>query len=125
MKTVLVLAPKEDFLVIHDMLNSEDYRIMGMSDLSVIKVLVPYASAIICQAYGCGTDWKTVLQDLYKTKHAVPPIIVYDQKVDENLWAEVLNLGGYDVLVKPFNSEEVRRVVRSATENTRTIRVGR
>jgi DNA-binding response OmpR family regulator len=31
------------------------------------------------------------------------------------LWAEVLNLGGYDVLSKPFDPVEVRRVV----ENTR------
>ena len=30
------------------------------------------------------------------------------------LWAEVLNLGGYDVLAQPFDELEVRRVVALA-----------
>jgi DNA-binding response OmpR family regulator len=36
-----------------------------------------------------------------------PLIIVTSQFADECLWAEVLNLGGYDVLAKPFDSFEV------------------
>jgi len=33
---------------------------------------------------------------------------------DDALWAEVLNLGGYNVLAKPFDSREVFRVVGNA-----------
>ena len=33
---------------------------------------------------------------------------------DEAFWAEVLNLGAYDVLMKPFDATEVFRVVSLA-----------
>jgi DNA-binding response OmpR family regulator len=36
-------------------------------------------------------------------------MVVASRLADERLWAEVLNLGGYDLLVKPFNSIEVIR----------------
>jgi len=43
-----------------------------------------------------------------------PNLIVASRLADERLWAEVLNLGGYDVLIKPFVADEVRRVVSLA-----------
>jgi hypothetical protein len=36
---------------------------------------------------------------------------------DDRLWAEALNLGAYEVLVQPFDPEEVTRVVFSAWRN--------
>jgi DNA-binding response OmpR family regulator len=33
---------------------------------------------------------------------------------DDHLWAEVLNLGGYDVLAKPFDGCELFRALSSA-----------
>jgi hypothetical protein len=33
---------------------------------------------------------------------------------DEYLWAEVLNLGGFDVIAQPFNPEELRHILLSA-----------
>jgi hypothetical protein len=45
----------------------------------------------------------------------VPPqLIVADRLADELLWAEVLNLGCYDLLTTPFAAEEVLRVVPMA-----------
>jgi DNA-binding response OmpR family regulator len=43
-----------------------------------------------------------------------PLLLVTSRHADENLWAEVLNLGGYDVLLKPFDGAEVTRVVAMA-----------
>lgn len=53
-----------------------------------------------------GSGWKDVLLELGRTSNP-PPLIVTDRLADEALWAEVLNLGGYDVLTKPFDSKEV------------------
>jgi len=39
---------------------------------------------------------------------------------DEVLWAEVLNLGGYDVLAKPFNSNEFIRVISMAWRRSKS-----
>ncbi len=59
--------------------------------------------------------WKDVLQDL--TPLADPPfLIVTSRYADDHLWAEVLNLGGHDVLPKPFHAGEVTRVVSLAYE---------
>ena len=41
-------------------------------------------------------------------------LIVTSRLADASLWAEVLNLGGYDLLAKPFNRQEVRHVLTSA-----------
>jgi DNA-binding response OmpR family regulator len=43
-----------------------------------------------------------------------PLLIVTSRTADEHLWAEVLNIGGYDVLAQPFERDEMVRVVASA-----------
>lgn len=44
-----------------------------------------------------------------------PPLVIVSSRiVDEEMWAEALNLGAYDVLAKPFNTEEVIRVLSFA-----------
>jgi hypothetical protein len=43
-----------------------------------------------------------------------PLLIVASRLADEYLWAEVLNLGGHDVLAKPFQGAEVQWVLESA-----------
>jgi hypothetical protein len=40
-----------------------------------------------------------------------PQIIVTSRLADHHLWADVLSLGGYDVLMTPFDAGEVSRVV--------------
>lgn len=62
---------------------------------------------VICERSLPDGDWKDLLG---KT----PRLIVTSRVTDEALWAEVLNLGGYDVLAQPFDELEVRRVVALA-----------
>ncbi len=45
---------------------------------------------------------------------ALPPLIVVSTFADGCLWAEVLNLGGYDLLLKPLDCTEARCVVEAA-----------
>ncbi len=57
--------------------------------------------------------WQMVLE--YISLLPVPPmLIVASRLADERLWAEALNLGAWDVLVKPFDRQEVIRVLASA-----------
>jgi DNA-binding response OmpR family regulator len=62
---------------------------------------------VICESSLPDGSWKDLL---YKTRR----LIVISCTADEALWAEVLNLGGYDVLAQPFDETEVRRVVQLA-----------
>jgi len=41
-------------------------------------------------------------------------LIVTTRLADECLWAEVLNLGGFDLISKPFYEKEVTWVMESA-----------
>jgi DNA-binding NtrC family response regulator len=53
----------------------------------------------------CGTLW------------SIPHLIVASRLADDHLWAEALNVGAYDVLAKPFDSEEVIRILSLAWLN--------
>jgi len=71
-------------------------------------------SVIFCESLLEDGTWKSVLAHIRGNAH--PPLLIVTSRVaDEHLWAEVLNLGGYDVLAKPFNSEEVRHVCATAS----------
>jgi DNA-binding response OmpR family regulator len=57
--------------------------------------------------------WLDILENI---KHLpnTPSLIVTSRLADERLWAEVLNLGAWDVLAKPFDRSEVICSMRSA-----------
>jgi FixJ family two-component response regulator len=48
---------------------------------------------------------------------SVSNVIVTSRLGDDHLWAEVLNLGGYDVLAKPLDGSELFRALSSAWRN--------
>ena len=65
---------------------------------------------IVCEQDLRPGSWRDVLQQAVILP--IPPsLIVTSRLADEPLWAEVLNLGAYDVLAKPFDRAEVTRVV--------------
>jgi len=43
-----------------------------------------------------------------------PVIIVASGMANDSLWGEVLNFGGYDLLMEPFERNEVYRVISLA-----------
>jgi DNA-binding NtrC family response regulator len=58
-------------------------------------------------------SWKDLLQQLALMTNP-PRLIVASNDADAQLWGEVLNLGAYDVLPKPFQSAELFPSVSSA-----------
>jgi DNA-binding response OmpR family regulator len=55
-------------------------------------------------------NWHTILSGLREIADP-PKLIVTSRLADDRLWAEVLNLGGADVLAQPFCPSEVWRSV--------------
>ena len=81
---------------------------------SALKVLRDHPVAVaICERELPDGSWRDLLE-AGMALPAPPSVIVCSRLADESLWAEVLNLGGYDVLVKPFDGHEVARVASSA-----------
>lgn len=69
----------------------------------------PVQVAIVDRDLPDGT-WRTLLDELQRL--ARPPLLIVTSALaDDRLWAEVLNLGAFDVLMKPFDPDEVSRVV--------------
>ena len=83
-----------------------------------------YQEALDCFAGGdiavvlCDSDlpdgtWVDLLNLVSQSADA-PLLIVASRLADEHLWAKVLNLGGFDVIAKPFEPREVEHVVKTA-----------
>ena len=70
-------------------------------------------SVVICECCLPDGNWKDILS-LIAPLLCPPRLIVTSRLADERLWAEVLNLGGYDVLMQPFEKEEATRVLCGA-----------
>ena len=69
---------------------------------------------VICQHSLPDGDWKLLLTGLDRVAFR-PSLIVSSRLADDCLWAEVLNLGAFDLLLgAPFEPEEVLRVTESA-----------
>jgi DNA-binding response OmpR family regulator len=68
---------------------------------------------VLCEAILPDGDWKHMLEET-RSAPGAPRLIVSSRLADERLWAEVLNLGGWDVLATPFETGEVVRVLFSA-----------
>ena len=69
---------------------------------------------VICQHSLPDGDWKLLLAGLDSVA-VRPSLIASSRLADERLWAEVLNLGAFDLLLgAPFEPEEVLRVTESA-----------
>ena len=58
-------------------------------------------------------SWQEMLNHL-RCLARPPLLIVASRTADEYLWAEVLSVGGYDVLAQPFERQEIERVISSA-----------
>ncbi len=63
-------------------------------------------TVVICERDLPDGDWK-VLLDATRPLERAPLLIVCSRLADELLWAEVLNLGGWDVLALSFDAREV------------------
>ena len=57
--------------------------------------------------------WRHMLDECRSLPNP-PCLIVTSRLADDRLWSEALNLGAYDVLAKPFDRNEVVRVLNMA-----------
>ena len=70
-------------------------------------------SVVLCEHDLPGATWIDLLEKSAGYS-ACPHLIVTSRLADDRLWGEALNLGAYDVLAKPFEPDEVIRIVSLA-----------
>jgi DNA-binding response OmpR family regulator len=70
-------------------------------------------SVVLCDRELDDGNWLDVVRAT-DNMNPRPSTIVLSDKQDERLWAEILNCGGYDLLMRPLNAREVYSLVPMA-----------
>ena len=112
---VLVVNPRRDDLLSLRGLLPSNWTLYIAGDAAGAKQILSQNSipVLLCESELPDGNWKDLLAAVAEIP-SPPLLIVTSRLADEFLWAEVLNLGGYDVLAKPFNSLEFIRVLSMA-----------
>jgi len=114
-RILLISGAPEDFDALRTILNDPLWHLarVGTCEEAFARLCRKPMSVVVCESDLPDGNWRDVLNRT--SQLADPPaLIVTSRLADEHLWAEVLNLGGYDVLAKPFREGEVRHVISTA-----------
>jgi DNA-binding NtrC family response regulator len=115
--TVLSVSPSQDD---HDVLGRmfdprwSLYKALTLS-AGLTALRDKRIALVLCESNLQPGTWLDMLEKL-EVSPGAPDLIVTSRLADEHLWAEVLNRGAYDVLAKPFDAEEVGRIIGQALQ---------
>ena len=133
--TVLSVSPAEDdHLLLSDIFIHAKWVQESKFNWQVTTVLTIEAamsalqekniSIVLCESELLSGTWRDLMERI--SAHPDPPfMIVTSRLADEYLWVEALNHGVYDVLMKPFDTEELSRVLTMASFQWKHRRDGR
>lgn len=112
---LLVGTYETDRPLVHDIFRNRKWRLFEAGDRSrALECLEKNpVEVVVAESQVPDWNWRRILTDLRRF-NPVPQLVVTSRMADDYLWAEVLNVGGYDVLAQPLDREEVERVVASA-----------
>ena len=117
--TILSISPlSEDHLSLQAIVGHSNWKLVSAYDLTTARQLLSRheVSVVICERDLRPGTWIDLLESIGGQPHA-PSIVVASRLADEQLWAEALNRGAWDVLGKPFDLGETVRSVKSAWQN--------
>ncbi|MGO9255725.1 MAG: response regulator [Bryobacteraceae bacterium] len=84
------------------------------SALSVLREMT--IPIVVCDSDLAPGTWGEMLDHISLLPD--PPLLIVSSRLaDDRLWAEALNLGAWDVLAKPFDTEEASRIVSFAWQH--------
>ena len=112
---VLAVSPlPADRVRLREILSQNNWKLHEASDCCEAVALLRDQSVpvLLCERDHADGNWEDLLKATARLP-APPNLIVFSRLADESLWAKVLNLGGFDVLMTPFEPEEVLRVTPS------------
>jgi len=104
-----------DRVRLREILSQGNWKLNEASDCSEALALLRGQSVpvLLCERDHADGNWEDLLKATARLP-APPNLIVFSRLADASLWAQVLNLGGFDVLMTPFEPEEVLRVTFAA-----------
>jgi len=114
---LVVGSAPEDHDALVSILTSKDWRVQEAASCAEALSLLRHTRfpVLICHAQVAGGHWRDLL-GVCQLLPTSPQFIVFSRLADCDLWAEVLNLGAWDVLGAPPVADEVLGVVGLATQ---------
>jgi DNA-binding NtrC family response regulator len=113
---VLAVSPlPSDRSQLREILSQESWELHEASTCREALALLRdhHVPVLLCERDHADGDWEELL-NATASLPAPPKLIVFTRLADESFWAEVLNMGGFDLLMTPFEPEEVLRVTFAA-----------
>jgi DNA-binding response OmpR family regulator len=113
-----ISAAPEDHNTLGYILHDSHWRIVKSRTCkeAIARLTRTHMPVVICASDLPDGTWRDVLNQISALTRP-PFLIVTSRLADDHLWAEVLNLGGYNVLAKPFRESEVKHVFASLWMN--------
>jgi DNA-binding NtrC family response regulator len=114
--TVLAVSPfEEDHLSLQRICSHSSWKLHQARNYREALACLEknQISVIISECEVPPYNWRILLNHLADGEHP-PRLIVTSWHADDHLWAEVLNVGGFDVLRKPFEPRGLYQVVSLA-----------
>jgi DNA-binding NtrC family response regulator len=114
---VAAIASQEDQRRLKKALGFPEWKVRVVQNLRGLSTAMTtgFCCVVITDTRLPDGSWKDILNSLDRLWNR-PQLIVADRLASEALWAEVLNLGAYDLLAMPFDLTEIQRVVSRAWE---------
>ena len=126
--TLLVGEFQHDRPLLYDVFRRSKWRLFEARDRhrAIDYLERNDTQVVIAESEIPGWNWKQILHDLRRFLPQ-PQLIVASRTADDRLWAEVLNVGGFDVLPQPLARDELERVVAAARRHfdPQPLRAGR
>jgi len=116
--TAMLIMARERRLPLLEALESCGIDVLPVCDCNEGRRMLeiqPQVQVVLTDAALPDGDWRGVLQIVAQAGANIE-VVVCSRLGDQKLWLDVLEQGAYDVLVEPYDCEEVRRIVESAAD---------
>src|SRR5438445_6695270 len=114
-KAMLVMARKRRLPLLHA-LESCGIEVLPVCDCNEARRMLGthrLVQVVVTDAVLPDGDWRRVLEIVEQGRRKIE-VVVCSRLGDPKLWLDVLAQGGYDVLVQPYQREEIKRIVEAA-----------
>jgi DNA-binding NtrC family response regulator len=120
-KAMLVMAQERRITLLHllESCGIEVVRACNCNEARRMLETQPPVQAVVTDRALPDGDWREVLE-IVAQGCAYVQVVVCSRLGDHTLLIDVLEQGGYDVLIEPYEREEVRRVLEAAAARSYT-----
>lgn len=113
---ILVVTPSpKDYSLIVESLAPDGVEVRSANCLleAVLHLVSGPAPSVVVYDTDTPEEWRAALKNFRRIRHESRVVLV-SRLADDQMWMDVLDYGGHDLLMKPFQPMEIRTVVRGA-----------